>query len=261
MDYLLRNRLWNVIKEEFLDRLEKYSGSSYEESQKGQFFILLWKEFFGRMIDDIPRYNNGAIINDEVEDYLREWYKNRNWFEIYDLLEFISALAPQINVLFLSSCNEALKKESAGYRIINKRVVRITSEEEVKEIEEALGKPDKWQPVTIHLITALKYLGDRSNPDYRNSVKESISSVESLCTILTGEKDATLGKALSSIEKKWKLHGALKSAFSSLYGYTSDSGGIRHSLLEDDIQVTFEDAKFMLVSCSAFVNYLIAKTS
>ena len=40
------------------------------------------------------------------------------------------------------------------------------------------------------------------------------------------------------IENRYKIHGALKSAFSSLYGYTSDSGGIRHSLLEDDISVT-----------------------
>lgn len=48
-------------------------------------------------------------------------------------------------------------------------------------------------------------------------------------------------------------------AFAALYGYTSDSGGIRHSLLEDDISVSFEDAKFMLVSCSAFINYLKIK--
>jgi len=51
----------------------------------------------------------------------------------------------------------------------------------------------------------------------------------------------------------------LKRAFTALYGYTSDSGGIRHSLLEEDIAVTMEDAKFMLVTCSAFINYLKSK--
>ena len=51
------------------------------------------------------------------------------------------------------------------------------------------------------------------------------------------------------------LHGALKSAFNSLYGFTSDSNGIRHALL-DETNLTFDDAKFMLVTCSAFVNYL-----
>jgi len=45
----------------------------------------------------------------------------------------------------------------------------------------------------------------------------------------------------------------------SIYGYTNDEGGIRHSML-DEAKVDFEDSKFMLVACSAFVNYLIMKT-
>lgn len=55
------------------------------------------------------------------------------------------------------------------------------------------------------------------------------------------------------------MHKALKNAFSNLYGYTSDTGGIRHALSEDNLEVTMEDAKFMLVSCSAFINYLKTK--
>ena len=70
----------------------------------------------------------------------------------------------------------------------------------------------------------------------------------------------TQGQALKEIEDKVNLHPSLKKAFDSLYGYTSDADGIRHALF-DEPNVTFEDAKFMLVSCSAFVNYLIAKTS
>jgi len=46
--------------------------------------------------------------------------------------------------------------------------------------------------------------------------------------------------------------------YSKLYGYTSDSDGIRHALLKEN-KLNFEDAKFMLVSCSAFVNYLTIK--
>jgi hypothetical protein len=55
------------------------------------------------------------------------------------------------------------------------------------------------------------------------------------------------------------LHGALKTAFSALYGYTSDSGGIRHFLNRDDVVPDFDSAKFMLVVCSAFINYLLPK--
>jgi len=61
-------------------------------------------------------------------------------------------------------------------------------------------------------------------------------------------------------DKGIELHPALKSSFSSLYGYTNDADGIRHALLEEST-LDFDDAKFMLVSCSAFVNYLAAKAN
>lgn len=54
------------------------------------------------------------------------------------------------------------------------------------------------------------------------------------------------------------IHAGLKSAFNMLYGYTSDANGIRHAGDIGGPSSTFEEAKFMLVSCSAFVNYLIA---
>ena len=112
---------------------------------------------------------------------------------------------------------------------------------------------------TCALPISLDLLADRKNPNYRNSIKESISAVESFCKLITKDDNASLGEALSEIEKEYSLHGALKSSFSSLYGYTSDAGGIRHALIESDVTVEFEEAKFMLVSCSAFINYLKSK--
>lgn len=103
-------------------------------------------------------------------------------------------------------------------------------------------------------------MADRKSPDYRNSIKESISAVESICKIITGDSKATFGTALKKIEEQHGLHGALRRAFDSLYGYTSDASGIRHALLEEP-DLDFDDAKFMLVSCSAFVNYLISKVA
>jgi hypothetical protein len=67
---------------------------------------------------------------------------------------------------------------------------------------------------------------------------------------------------LKIVENKVGLHGALKKGFSSLYGYTSSADGIRHALgLLEEPNLSFEDAKFMLVSCSAFINYLVSKAS
>jgi hypothetical protein len=79
--------------------------------------------------------------------------------------------------------------------------------------------------------------------------------VESLAIELVGEK-ATLGQLLKKMEAQRALHPALKVAFSSLYGYTNDSDGIRHALT-DKSSLTKSDARLMLICCSAFVNYVI----
>lgn len=66
-----------------------------------------------------------------------------------------------------------------------------------------------------------------------------------------------MGKALGKIEKNHKIHGSLKAACEKLYTYTNNEGGIRHSFFEGDGKVTMYEAQYMLVSCSAMVNYLL----
>ena len=86
----------------------------------------------------------------------------------------------------------------------------------------------------------------------------AIGAVECLAAKATQNDKGTLGQLIKELEGKIGLHPALKIAFSSLYGYTSDEGGIRHALMDAE-SVKFEDAKFFLVVCSAFVNYINAK--
>ena len=115
-----------------------------------------------------------------------------------------------------------------------------------------------YQPVREHISKANSLLADRENPDYENSIKESISAVEAICEIITGES-GTLGKLLTKVEQKGVyIHSALQLAYKNLYGYTSDASGIRHAKDLGGKDSTFEEAKYMLVACSAFVNYLIA---
>jgi hypothetical protein len=263
MDTDLRNRIWNSILEDFIGNLSSYNGN-YEESDLGYIYRLLWKEFFNYPMDKLPTWNSGIIKVDtsDVQDMLRDWFYKAEWFEVYDLLEFFSSLDNNgLNISFDEKCNRGLKKELSAFRVIKGKVVQITSEEEILEIEQAINDTNVWKSVNTHLVSALELLADRKNPHFRNSIKESISAVEALCKIITGNSSATLGEGLTLIEKKHFLHAALKKSFSSLYGYTSDSSGIRHALLENDTEVGFEEAKFMLVSCSAFINYLKSKHS
>ena len=79
-----------------------------------------------------------------------------------------------------------------------------------------------------------------------------------IITGITGTQ-ATLGAALKKLKENGiHIHSAMEKAFSSLYGYTSDENGIRHGGI-DFKNAPAEDAKFMLVACSAFINYLIEK--
>ena len=139
---------------------------------------------------------------------------------------------------------------------MDSKVAPITSEEEIKAIEKALD--GSKNNIEMHLSKALKLFSDREQPDYRNSIKESISAVEVLCRELTGE--STLGNALKKLESRGiAIQSQLKEAFIKLYAYTNQPNtGIRHSLMDDDATYhpSYNEAYFMLVSCSAFINYL-----
>ena len=90
----------------------------------------------------------------------------------------------------------------------------------------------------------------------RDQVATKSGAVESLAKHIPGDTLATLGAILKAMEHKHQLHRALKSAFSAVYGYTNDAEGIRHGLI-DEPNLTNAEARFMLVACSAFVNYAI----
>jgi hypothetical protein len=157
--------------------------------------------------------------------------------------------------------NNTLEREFAGYRFINSKLSPITNSTEIKGIEDALNQTGNFTSLkgcNTHLKMALSKLSDRKEPDYRNSIKESISAIESLAKKISDNSNGGLGDALDKIKEKLKIHPALEKGFKNIYGYTSDSDGIRHALMGDE-KCELEDAQFMLVSCSSFVNYLIAK--
>jgi hypothetical protein len=212
---------------------------------------LIWHNFFKKPIDTLSTVGDDAL--NEIRTF---FFVNSQWNEKYDFIEFCAACA-QDTKKFHDCINAVLKEEFAGYRFIDGTFVQITDEKEIHEIENALSVNDD---VTKHLQTALKHLSDKQAPDYRNSIKESISAVESLCKKIVNKPSATLGEALNIIEKTGTIqfHGAEKSAFSNLYGWTSVDGGIRHGMM-DSSPLDQEDAKFMLISCSAFINYLKVK--
>lgn len=231
-------------------------------------FILniLWDRLGYKVDLDLYELENEDIRDLLMNQINRIWYAQQ-WYTYYDILEIIlsfSALDSKVIgsnekekiTNFKNGVNKIFLEENIGYRIIDNQVVDITNEEEINEIEKAMDSI--FNSVNNHFEKALSFYSDRKNPDYKNSIKESISAVESMCCIIC-EKKVELGKALGKLEKNGiYIHGAMKNGFQALYGYASDESGIRHGGIEDK-EVTEEDAKFMLVTCSAFVNYLKVK--
>lgn len=160
---------------------------------------------------------------------------------------------------FINLLNAEFDRLHFAYRIINDDIVEIDSKEEIETIEDTLRNASTT--IRMHLSRALDLYAQRPEGDYRNSIKESISAVEVYCREKTGEN--TLGKALNKLEQGGLIiPSVLKQAFDKLYAYTNQpDSGIRHALMDDSGAYTpkAEEALFMLVSCSAFINYLVKK--
>lgn len=224
-----------------------------------------WLDYLGERVDNYE-YGNG-------NDYEVIWYLTNEKFAWYDRLDVLEYILKHFNECLqvygltdieiwafdvTKRINKLFEKENFAYRIIDNNVVEITSKGEILEVEEATG--NKSEGVRKHLNTAIKKLSaSQETPDYRNSIKESISAVEVLCREITGEK--TLGQALGRLEANGvDIHFHIRNSMDKLYTYTNDeSTGIRHAQMDSRYEPTADEAIFMLVTCSAFINYLTKK--
>jgi hypothetical protein len=240
----LRNSIWNFI-------LELYSHSAHVD-EKRKLCLYLAKHFRKSRVDE-------------------------SWHQVYNLVEFLvkhhyfilhHVSGYPVDQRKLNSVKEGMESrfnhmfeiERSGFRFIGGVLSPITDQVELDAVATSLDQLNeaKLAGAKKHIQTALELFSKRPMPDYRNSIKESISAVESVAKII-GTKDGDgISLALKILSDKVNLHGALKSAFEKLYGFTSDDDGIRHAII-DDPSVGFDEAKYMIVSCSAFCSYLLGK--
>lgn len=250
----LKNSLWNALTIVYFQRVEFSASSRHDITRNSNLFQLMqniWLHFFKEPVDQMPRK-----FSDTVK-YLRQWFYKEKWYRVFDFVEHVAVHGPsKVKSDFVNICNHILDRENSAYRFVNGVIAEITCQEEVSEVESAITNTSINSGAKKHLQSALSLMSDKIAPDYRNAIKESISAVESIARYISNDDRATLGKALKAIEQDRGLHPALKAAFSSLYEYTNDADGIRHALMKED-NLTKADARFMLVICSAFSNYLV----
>lgn len=263
---LMLNDISDNCKTRILNRFNVFFRMQLDVMPSIFILNILWDRLGHKVDLDLYELENEDIRELLMNQINRIWYAQQ-WYTYYDILEIILSFSVLDSKVigsnekekitnFKNGVNKIFLEENIGYRIINNQVVDITNEEEIDEIEKAMDSI--FDTVNNHFEKGLLFYSDRKNSDYKNSIKESISAVESMCCIICEEK-VELGKALGKLEKNGiYIHGAMKNGFQALYGYASDESGIRHGGIEDK-EVTEEDAKFMLVTCSAFVNYLKVK--
>lgn len=237
----LKNKIWNILCEYIFGEDELRTLPSYFLSKYAYYFWL-----------------NKDTLLDYIGWFKRQLYERlgKGRYSVYDHIEFFYTINEDGD--FIKALNQALIEENSAYRVSEEGLVLpISNEEELEAVNEA--STTKYTPVNVHIQKAIS-LFKKDPADYANSIKESISAVEALCQIIINDENATLGKAIKKLKEKGvMIPPALEEAFNKLYGYTSNAWGIRHALSESDTPPTFDDAKYMLVSCSAFVNYLISK--
>lgn len=244
----LLNRIWNIYQRKIhADFIDAFSNHLRE--------IM---DHFGLLYSDSYSYGD-TMITYNLESF-KKWLFSAEWFYVYDFIDvYLSCLKADERKKESDLFNKILVEENAGYRISKGKVTPITDENEIEAIEEAQNSP--YDVVSSHIRKATQLFSRRPRADYMNTVKEAISAVEAMCCIITGMtgRNATLGNAIDKLQEKGVyIHPFMVDGYKALYKYSSNEGGVRHGGIEPG-NVTFEDAKYMLVSCSAFVNYMIEK--
>jgi AbiJ N-terminal domain 4 len=244
----LRNGLWQACIEHCLRPHDRY----YRHDTHFQYLMKqIYVDFFKQTSDTIPHGHELGI------DKVRNWFFKAEWWSAYNFIEFLMSYGGDD---FNQRVSFFLEREKSGYRIVNSQLIPITDPIEIDSISEATSAPTKFSGAQQHMQAAVSLFSQKPNPDHRNSIKEAISAVEATARIVTENPKATLGDALKKIGEKISIHPSLREAMNKLYGYTSDEGGIRHAMLQEST-IDEAEAKFMIVACSAFVNFCVQRST
>ena len=260
----LRYGLWNALYVSYRDVIYDEVPNTYllldhpSDHELRAFAEKLWREVEKW---PLPNWKPADTLNREMFlNYCKNFILKRPWHSVYDLVEFFPNHFPagkSVDDAFRTEVDRVLETENAGYRFLGRQLTPITAAGEITEVAEALQLGGPFESASTNLGKALQLLSNRETPDYPNTIKESISAVEAACRVVSRKPKATLGDALKAVGDE-TIHPALRKAFDNLYGWTNDEGGIRHAMTED-ARSGLAEARFMVVACSAFTNYLAAK--
>lgn len=135
---------------------------------------------------------------------------------------------------------------------------------DLKRIQRHAPSPKNWKkanevlddqltPVRSQWLKAKNFIYAAA-PDYENSIKESISAVESCLMVLLNEPTGTLGKII----KRADLDPDIERLVSQAYGYTSNRAFVRHGGTTESTLTRLE-AEFFLEFAATCIVYITSK--
>jgi hypothetical protein len=243
----LRTALWNVLYKPAFPEDNEHRERARAHAR------ALWNHL-GWRTDHSPQ------LPQQMREILAaEWFSCR-WAEFFDLVEFSARLVatsfPPTRQQWFEMLNRILEAKGCAYRFVAERLVPLTNAAEATEV--ARGAESGIAVVAAHIRAASRLLPPNVGANPRDSVRESFSAVEAALKHLSGNPAATLTEGLIAFEAKHgPIHPSLRQGLLTLYRYGTDDNGAHHALIEESAAVTGDDARFLLVICSAFANYLV----
>lgn len=255
-------------------------GNYYRSSYLREICRGIWSEHWHLPLDKFPEQYSSRFFEEASKRIA-----HGEWYEPYDLIEYVAnylkkfdeddadkleEMGPEFAYQlsgrglrtdrlngFSKELNEMFLRERSGYRLLDGCIAPITSENEMSSVSACVEAPEPFSGARMHMRRAVGHISKKPEPDFNNTVKDAISAVESAARVMVGSEACTLGDALKEMGRLQFAHPALIDGWRKLYGFTSDEGGIRHASNSDEVKVDYALAKYVLVSCSAFVNYLV----
>ena len=230
------------------------------------------------IVEDVfnEQYKKYSVDYDDVMDDIYEIFQTEDYHVLITIIEFLCNLVFETENQFLEryhndyslisyytdtrkQMNDAFEDEYVGYRFVNENIVPITNDSEIETIEQASQTP--YERVNESISKAIRYISETGNKDYKNSVKESITALEQLLNIVLNTSGLTLSNAVEQLSQKVEIDGDLKASIKSMYNFASNVNGVRHGNNKNNDNITFDEAKLVLLFCSSTVNYFCSLNS
>ena len=217
--------------------------------------------------------------SDSCKDGLKYTIRNCSWFKFYDFVETIGEeiIKKETKDDIYLDTNQSLHDITPHFEKYQKQVNNLFRKHSVEwllnsnsKLETALPKAlaerinntekslDKFEAARDHYKKAKGYaLG--THKDSENSIKESISALESVGKVLY-PKTATLGDVLKHMKKDESIPKMLVDVIQRFYDYANSEPGVRHGGSKKPNSDEL-DAELALHLSAAFIRYVIKTKS